>query len=587
MTILGPDGQPAVRADSGTLPPFGPLHTAYRGASLHGQEVAAWRPHTTSGDSSTLYERNLASSRLHDLLRNDPSARAARLRLVDMLVGAGLRVSPTPMAKPLGLDPKKKKDRTALQDLSLALKSEWKLYSEDPRKFNDAQRKLSTSGQFRLMASTFATRGECTAFLDWRPEPGARYATCLRTIDPDRLCNPYGAGDRPALRGGIEFDERGTPLAYHVRQAHPADWFNSLQASKWERIPRVTEWGRPVFIHGFEPDREDQTRAITPFAALMVRLRMVTKAADLELNNAAVNALFAAFVSSNLPVGEANQAFTPQGVTFADRRVKYFEDNPATLNGVRIPVLPIGDEIKLNSSPRQTTAFNHFQASFLQSIASALGLSYEQLSMDWSKTNYSSARAALNEVWRHILSLFDAFVSQAVIPLWYGVVEEAFDKGFIAPPKSAPDFHDAPGAYLSARWIGPPRGYVDPVKEAEAASVRMSTMISTLEKECAEQGLDWEETLDQIAHEEEELKARGLVRNIAAPGTIAEDASDAGDPRADEPAKESDSRPKASAPQQLNLHLTVGRGATKKTITTRKDGAGNLVADVIEQPELV
>ena len=63
------------------------------------------------------------------------------------------------------------------------------------------------------------------------------------------------------------------------------------------------------------------------------------------------------------------------------------------------------DEVKINASPRQTQAFEGFQTAFLRSVASARGLSYEQVSMDWSKTNYSSARAALNEVWRTISRL--------------------------------------------------------------------------------------------------------------------------------------------------------------------------------------
>ena len=73
----------------------------------------------------------------------------------------------------------------------------------------------------------------------------------------------------------------GVPLAYHVRSGHPADWFRFAQQLKWERIPRTTALGRPVFIHAFEPDREDQSRAMTPFAALMTRLRMITKMGDL------------------------------------------------------------------------------------------------------------------------------------------------------------------------------------------------------------------------------------------------------------------------------------------------------------------
>jgi capsid protein len=114
--------------------------------------------------------------------------------------------------------------------------------------------------------------------------------------------------------------------------------------------------------------------------------------------------------------------------------VNYYKENPPTLNGVRIPVLGLNDEIIINSSPRQTTAFPAFQAAFLQSIAAGLGISYEQLAMDWSKVNYSSARAALNEVWRHIQLMFAVFSEQIVAPIYYAVMEEAFDRGYILLP---------------------------------------------------------------------------------------------------------------------------------------------------------
>src|ERR1700722_19050226 len=80
-------------------------HVAYRGASLQSQETYAWRPPFTSGESSTLYDRYLAGMRARDLVRTDPHATAIVMRLVDMLVGACIRLSPQPDARALGLDP--------------------------------------------------------------------------------------------------------------------------------------------------------------------------------------------------------------------------------------------------------------------------------------------------------------------------------------------------------------------------------------------------------------------------------------------------------------------------------------------------
>jgi len=499
--------------------------TAYRAASLQSQETFAWRPPATSGESETLYERILSGTRARDVVRNDPHAAASTNVLVDMLVGAGLQIAPQPDAYALGLDPRKPRDRKTLRDLARAMKSEWALFANDPRKLNDAQRRLSMNGQFRLMARTWCTLNEATGYLSWKTGYG-RYATCLRLVDPDRLSNPMGAPDTVRLRGGIDFDKDGVPLGYHVRNGHPSDWFRIVEPLMWTRIPARTAWGRPVFVHLFEAEREDQSRGISPLVSALSRLRMIGKFADTELASATVNALFAAFVYSNLPISDVTQSFTPGAMTYMDKHLAYLASNPVHLNGVRIPTLPPGSEVKINSSPRQSLAFDRFQTAFLQSVAAARGVTYEQMSADWSKVNYSSARAALNEVWRSVQRKLGQFVDYAVMPVYYAVMEEAFDRGYIHAPEGAPEFWDAPGAYLQCKVIGPARGYVDPEKEAQAAGVRMGSFTSTLEKECADQGFDWEDNLLQIALEEETIKSFGLTRAYASTGRIVPDPSD-------------------------------------------------------------
>lgn len=501
------DGDPTPRAV---------FEPAYRAASFDQQDTANWNPSLGSADGNVLPTRDIALARVRDVVRNDPTARAAVERLVDLIVGPGLRLSSKPDGHVLGIE-----DPKELRKLSRAIQAEWRLFAEDPGRCCDAQRRLSMNGLFRLFARSWIVGGEATALLTWRPGP-QRYSTCVMAIDPDRLSNPWGKIDTLSMRGGVEMDGFGAPTAYQVRNAHAGDWWAYGKAWTWTRVPRKTSWGRPVFVHGFEPDREGQTRAITPFAALINRLRMIGKFADNELAAATANALFAAFVESDLPVEEVAQRLTP-AKDIHDRKswsnflMTWFEKHPAKVGGVRIPVMLPGSKVTMNSSPRQTTAFPAFQTAFLHSIAASLGISYEQLTMDWSRVNYSSARAALNEVWRSIRRMSQAFVEQVVTPIFYAVIEEAFDKGYLEAPighNGGPplDFWDAPGAYLRGRWIGPGRGYVDPVKEAEGAALRMEIMISTLEDECAEQGKDYEEVLDQIAVEEQDLKDRNLTR---------------------------------------------------------------------------
>lgn len=511
------DGSNAMApAASGTLLRDGPA-TAHAAAATSSQELAGYWPALHSADSAILPDRALTVARTHDLVRNDPTAVAAVNRLLDMLVGAGVRSAARPDPEALGFDRQNQADRKTVRQLARQLDREFRLFMTDPGKRCDAQRRLSGQGVFRLAARSFSTLNETCAAMMWRPESGARYATCIMLVDPERLSNPYDRPDLGNFRGGIEFSDLGEPLAYHVRQAHPGDWYQVQKQMVWERIPRTTPWGRPLFIHGMEAEREGQTRAMSPFASLVPLLRMVSRYAQLELNNAAVNAMFAAFLTSNLPPDAAAAQLSPGSATIADQRISHYMKYPPTIQGVRIPVLQVGDEVKINSAnSRTTTSFPLFLTAFLQRVAAARGISYEQLAMDWSKTNYSSARAALNEVWRTITRLFAQFSEQLLDPVRYCVIEEAFDRGYIVSPPLAPDFWELPAAYLNGRWIGPGRGYVDPTKEAEGANMRIDGLLSTLQDEVASQGLDFEELLDQAEFEQEELTARKLTRKSTA-----------------------------------------------------------------------
>jgi capsid protein len=74
------------------------------------------------------------------------------------------------------------------------------------------------------------------------------------------------------------------------------------------------------------------------------------------------------------------------------------------LGGVRIPILFPGEKVGFQAAARPNTAFAEFEAAALRNIAAGTGtVSYEQLSGDWSRTNYSSARASLLEIWKSLL----------------------------------------------------------------------------------------------------------------------------------------------------------------------------------------
>jgi len=67
-------------------------------------------------------------------------------------------------------------------------------------------------------------------------------------------------------------------------------------------------------------------------------------------------------------------------------------------------------------------------------------------------------------------------------------------------------------AYARGRWLGAARGWVDPVAERQGVVLGLDAGLSTMEEECAKQGMDWEENLEQRSIEFNRMQALGLPR---------------------------------------------------------------------------
>ena len=479
---------------------------AHRAASYRDQALGSWTPFAGSADIGAIWDRDAIVARVRDLIRNNGIARAAVVKQADMVVGRQWRLMSIPDADALGLS------RKEAARFGKAIETAFRKWAEDPMRRCDRARRHNFAGLVNLLYREERSSGEALAVLRDKPRPGWAFRTAVQVIDADRLSNPAGRADAPDLKGGVALDEAGEPLGYHIRQAHPYDVAPDPRNMSWVYVPRETDWGRPVCIHGFESDRVEQTRGVSPFASILAPFKMLDRHADAEINSAVANALFVAFVSSSYdPYQVAESLATVEnnpvdaGKSWQDIRMDIYKGAPVMLGENRIPVLPPGDEIKLNDTPRQTSEFASFRASFLQEIASALGMPYIALAERWDGVNYSSARAALNEVWRAVTARRAAFVEQVVTPIYLAVLEEILVTGMIDIPAGVPGFYDEPAAWSRGIWIGPGRGYVDPQKEAQASKLRLEANLSTMQRELAEQGLDFEEVVAQRARELETL----------------------------------------------------------------------------------
>lgn len=521
VQILGPNGQPLKPSRPTFSALTGGSRVPYDAADSFSDQMANWQPALWSPDNEINMYRDTIVSRIRDLARNDGWASGSITRVLDNAVGATFRPLMRPDYRMLQLMTGNKAfDSTWADEYGKVIEAHWRSWSTDPGRFCDVERKQTVAQMLRLAFRHKLLDGDALAVLQYRTDRlghgKGRYATTLQVIDPDRLSNPQQNFDMPAIRGGVEIDADGAPIAYHVREAHMGDWWSGAKTMTWQRIPRETSWGRPIVIHDYDHERGAQHRGNGILAPVVSRLKMLIKYDQSELESAILNAIFAAYVVSpydpNMVESALGESFEEGLGAFQESRIDFHKDRRLTLNnGARMPLLHPGESIETVNAARPVSNFQTFQSAGLRNIAAATGLSTQQITQDWSDVNYSSARAAMLEAWKTLTRRRDDFAMGFAQPVLTAFVEEIHDTEDLPLPAGAPNFIDARVAYSRARWMGPGRGWVDPVAEKKGAILGLDAGISTLEMEVAENvGEDWEELLDQRAREIEACKERGL-----------------------------------------------------------------------------
>ncbi|WP_321829755.1 phage portal protein [Thalassovita sp.] len=481
--------------------------SSYVAGDSSADSMSSFHPAQKSADAEVLPARDKVTARARDLARNNGWAAGGINKEVDSIIGANFRPILKPDWKALGLS------EEWASEFKERAEADWRAYADDPRKFADVTRSQTVSAMFGLGYRTFCIEGEALGVVSWMPNRLTH--TALRVVDPDLMSNPDGQPDSPRLRSGVVLNKYGAATHYWFRQAHPNNGLSYSEGEEfqWKRIPREKRFGRPVVLHHFDKTRDGQTRGISRLAPIIEKLKMEDHYSKVELQAAVLNAVLAAFIKS--PMGpnvldelieaggdEGDNTLFDSFARMNTSRSDHYGDSGIKVGGARVTTLYPNDEIGMLNTARPAAQFADFEGAVLRNIASGLGISYEQLASDWSKTNYSSARAAMIEIWRSWTARRISFAQGFCQPFFMAWLEEKVMNGHYQLPRNAPDFRENWLFYSRAKWVGPGRGFVDPVKEAQASAMRVALGLSTLEDEAAElTGSDFKENIAQIKRE--------------------------------------------------------------------------------------
>ncbi len=450
-----------------------------------------------------------AAGSVRHLVQNSGWLSGAVDQLVAYSVGTGLRPEITPDGDALGWEP------AFTKTWARRIEKAFLDWANNPIEADDQQRLTFGAAQAAALRGWFST-GDVIAVMTYRTRVNARYKTGIAVLDPVRVATPpiYQIPGRVTAFEGIEVDKSGVPVAYWLKPL-PGDHKNPQGI----RIPVWAPNGRQGIVHSFigEPG---QLRGISPFAPVIDALRQTVSVSDSMVLAAAAAAAIIGTITSDLPSADVARTLghdgnDPIAAIMAARGV--WHQGLAKVGAdvkigshARVHHLSSGEKFELHAGRTHYEHFPEHLKALLREIARASGLPYESFSLDRSAATYSSGRLGIVDMWALIelrrASLIEPMCKVALA----NFVEELIDKKEVPYPGGLDAFRKQKTLALKATWRGPAKPSADELKAVRASAERLRIGISSLSREAAEQGADWEETLLQRASEQELARELGL-----------------------------------------------------------------------------
>jgi lambda family phage portal protein len=248
---------------------------------------------------------------------------------------------------------------------------------------------------------------------------------------------------------------------------------------------------RAQVIHILEQTRPDQTRGIAEITAALKGNAHHAQFRDVQLQNAVAQALVAATITSDMPTEAlfarlGSSTMSQEAIaTATEFAMGYFQTidkfagagKSLSVDGVRIPHLFPGTKLDIMAPRKGGPLASEAEQSLLRYIAATTGVSYEQLSRDFTQTNYSGFKGALSETWKFMGARKKAVADRFATIIYRLWLEEMVNKGGLRTfPKEKAGLLYTSGvlnlgfeALSRCDWIGASRGQMDELKETQAA----------------------------------------------------------------------------------------------------------------------
>lgn len=432
------------------------------GSREHWDRADQYGPNTANSD----YVRAQVRSRARHERDNDPNLNGLIKTLAYDVVGTGPRLQLT-----LG------------EEFYESARKVERLYAAWARATSQAEK-------LRLLDEAATVDGECFGLGINNPNVSHPVKLDLKIVESEQVATPLQAMNFDQPIDGIEFDDAGDPVRYHVLREHPGDGsFTFGFGGEFDKVPAS------LVYHWFRPTRPGQARGISELVSSLPLGSQTRRYKAAVLGAAELQANIAGVIETDELAAEADAP------SFTDME-------EIDIPRMALLTLPGGRTAKTFDSNHPAPEHSAYVADQHAEQGRPLCATRNISTGDSSNYNFSSARLDHLPYQRMVWIKRENFRVRVLDKQFKLFIVEAIGKGLI--PDDLPPFEE-----WDYDWHWDGFGQIDPVKEATAIEKRLTLCITTLAEECAAEGKNWREVIDQRANERDYMKSRGMDPDAA------------------------------------------------------------------------
>jgi lambda family phage portal protein len=298
----------------------------------------------------------------------------------------------------------------------------------------------------------------------------------IQPIEADRIVTPYEQNNKPDVVNGVKVNAYGRPIGFWVAPVAQSTMTGTLPEASMTFVNAEDA----VFLANM--NRFSLTRGIPVFATNMQLFDDIDAFIETCVLHAKIATSHVMFIERQNGPADIDSVETVEDSNDYDRQEQVVSP------GMILYGKP-GEQAKMVGTTQSMVQFGPFVQQLLRFTGLNFGMPLEMLSLDFSQTTYSSARAALLIAHKSFMAQHKMMTKRFLEPILRWKVKEWVRAGVI---------RERPFRVSAT----PPRfPSVDVLKEANGEVAKVQHGFVTNRDVCAGFGLDWEEVLRQRAEE--------------------------------------------------------------------------------------